>query len=185
VEVADTSALRSEAPVKFWVTLEDHSAEVEFHTEGGRLVLDLEGRRLEADFLRLPDGEVYSLLVDGRSYEVGVAPSGEGVEVTSHGSVMPVEVRHPLEKLLQSQKREGGGTAGETVNAPMPGLLVAYRVKLGDHVKAGQSVAVVEAMKMQNELTARRGGVVSELLAAERASVAAGQPLLRLKPEST
>jgi len=169
--------------VRFWVTLEDHSAEVEFHTEGGRLVLDLEGRRVEADFLRLPDGEVYSLLVDGRSYEVGVAPSGDGVDVSYHGAALPVEVRHPLEKLLQSQKHVGGGAAGETVNAPMPGLLVAYRVKVGDHVAAGQSVAVVEAMKMQNELTARRGGVVSELLASEKASVSAGQPLVRLKPE--
>jgi 3-methylcrotonyl-CoA carboxylase alpha subunit len=169
--------------VRFWVTLEDHSAEVEFHTEGGRLVLDLEGRRLEADFLRLPDGEVYSLLVDGKSYEVGVSPSGEGVDVTYHGSALPVEVRHPLEKLLQSQKRGGGGGAGETVSAPMPGLLVAYRVKQGDHVAPGQSVAIVEAMKMQNELTARRGGVVSELLASEKTSVAAGQPLLRMKPE--
>jgi biotin carboxyl carrier protein len=40
---------------------------------------------------------------------------------------------------------------------------------------------VIEAMKMQNELTARHGGVVGEILVAERASVAAGQPLLRLK----
>jgi len=181
--MGDAATLRSEALVKFWVTLEDHSAEVEFHTEGGRLVLDLEGRKLEADFLRLPDGEVYSLLVDGHSYEVGVALSGEGVDVTYHGARWPVEVRHPLEKLLQSQKRESGAAVVETVIAPMPGLLVAYRVKLGDRVEPGQSVAVVEAMKMQNELTARRGGIVSELLAAERASVAAGQPLLRLKPE--
>jgi biotin carboxyl carrier protein len=45
-------------------------------------------------------------------------------------------------------------------------------------------VAVVEAMKMQNELTARHGGVVSEILVAERESVAAGQPLMRLVPEA-
>ena len=45
--------------MKFWVTLEGHEAEVEFHTEGERLFLDTEGRRIEADFVRLPDGEVY------------------------------------------------------------------------------------------------------------------------------
>jgi len=173
--------------VKFWVTREEHSAEVEFRTEGDRLFLEIEGRRLEADFLRLPDGEVYSLLVDGRSYEVRVAatPAADGaapgLEVTVRGTVVPVEVRHPLEKLLLSQKRAGGAGGGETVAAPMPGLLVAYRVKLGDRVEPGQAVAVVEAMKMQNELVARRGGIVGELLAAERTSVSAGQPLLRLK----
>ena len=173
--------------MKFWVTREDHSAEVEFHTEGDRLFLDIEGRRLEADFLRLPDGEVYSLLVDGRSYEVRVTPlrpgddGGAGVQVTHRGTVVPVEVRHPLEKLLQSQRPEAAAGGGETVNAPMPGLLVAYRVQMGDVVAPGQPVAVVEAMKMQNELVARRGGVVSELLARERESVSAGQPLLRLR----
>lgn len=177
--------------MKFWVTREDHSAEVEFHTEGGRLILETEGRRLEADFLRLPDGEVYSLLVDGRSYEVRVAPgsAGEdgaaGLEVTLRGAVVPVEVRHPLEKLLLSQRRAGAVGGGETINAPMPGLLVAYRVKIGDKVAPGQAVAVVEAMKMQNELVARRGGIVRELLATERASVSTGQPLLKLQAEST
>jgi biotin carboxyl carrier protein len=165
--------------MKLWVTLENQSAEVEFETVGDRLILNLGERRFEADFVKLPDGQVYSLLVDGRSFEVRVAPSGDGVEVSYEGGVFPIEVRHPLEKLLLAQQK-AAGTGGETVNAPMPGLLVGYRVKLGDRVAAGQTVAVVEAMKMQNELTARRGGVVRELLVAERASVSAGQPLVKL-----
>jgi len=174
--------------VKFWITREGHSAEVEFHTEGDRLFLETEGRRVEADFLRLPDGEVYSLLVNGKSYEVRVSTTtpndGDtpGVEVTIRGNVIPVEVRHPLEKLLLSQRKAGGGSGGETITAPMPGLLVAYRVKLGERVEPGQPVAVVEAMKMQNELLARKGGVVSDLAATEKASVSAGQVLLRLRP---
>jgi propionyl-CoA carboxylase alpha chain len=165
-----------------WLTHEDHSTEVEFETVGDRLIMNLGDRRLEADFVRLPDGEVYSLLVDGRSYEVRVAPSGDGVEVTCDGTVFPVEVRHPLEKLLLAQQKSAGHGAGETILAPMPGLLVSFRVKPGDVVEAGQSVAVVEAMKMQNELHARRGGVVRELLVAERASVSQGQAVLRLGP---
>jgi biotin carboxyl carrier protein len=73
-------------------------------------------------------------------------------------------------------------TRGETVSAPMPGLVVAIRVKAGDAVEAGQSVVVVEAMKMQNELATRGAGIVQEVLVAERASVAAGQPLVRIGP---
>ncbi|TMQ73025.1 MAG: hypothetical protein E6K80_01200 [Candidatus Eisenbacteria bacterium] len=64
----------------------------------------------------------------------------------------------------------------------MPGLVVALKVKPGDVVAAGQSVAVVEAMKMQNELPARHGGVVREVLVEERDSVSAGQALVRLAP---
>lgn len=168
--------------MKFWVTLAGHEAEVDFRTVGERLLLEVEGRTLEADFRRLPDGEVYSLLIEGRSHEVRIAP-GNGVhEVTINSTTLPVEVRHPLERLLQSVQKEHGGGRGETIHAPMPGLVVAIKVAPGDVVAAGQPVIVVEAMKMQNELTARSGGVVQDVLVAERASVAAGQPLVRLGP---
>lgn len=167
--------------MKFWVTLEGREAEVEFRSTGEHVWLEVEGRRIEADFHRLPDGEVYSLLVDGRSHEVRVASAPAGLEVTIAGATVPVEVRHPLEKLVQSVARSGVASSGETVSAPMPGVVVEIRVKPGDAVAAGQAVVVVEAMKMQNELAVRHAGVVSEVLVAERAPVAAGQPLVRIK----
>jgi biotin carboxyl carrier protein len=170
--------------MRFWVTLEGRDAEVEFQTVGDRLWVETRGRRLEADFRRLPDGEVYSLLIEGRSYEVRVSQGSQGLEVTLDGATVPVEVRHPLEKLLQSSQLAARVAHGETVMAPMPGLVVSLRVRVGDRVTAGQPVVVVEAMKMQNELAARHAGIVTEVLVAERASVAAGQPLVRLKAES-
>jgi biotin carboxyl carrier protein len=170
--------------MRFWVTLEGRDAEVEFQTVGDRLWVETQGRRLEADFRRLPDGEVYSLLIEGRSYEVRVSQGSQGLEVTLDGATVPVEVRHPLEKLLQSSQLVARVAHGETVMAPMPGLVVSLRVRVGDRVTAGQPVVVVEEMKMQNELAARHAGIVTEVLVAERASVAAGQPLVRLKAES-
>jgi len=169
--------------MKFWVTLEGREAEVEFHAADGRLYLDVEGRKIEADFQRLPDGEVYSLLVDGKSHEVRVSPTGSGVDVSHGGSTFPVEVRHPLEKLLQSVQRASGASGAETISAPMPGLVVSLKVKTGDVVAAGQGVAVIEAMKMQNELVAKHGGVVEQVLVAERASVGAGTALIKIRPE--
>ena len=171
--------------MRFWVTLEGREAEVEFHATGERVWLEVEGRKLEADFRRLPDGEVYSLLIEGRSHEVRIA-AGHGVlDVTLDGAVLPVEVRHPLEKLLLATRKSVDASAGETVTAPMPGLVVAVKVRPGDRVAAGQPVVVVEAMKMQNELPTRHPGVVREVLVAVRASVAAGQPLVRLGPVAT
>jgi len=169
--------------MRLWVSLEGRDAEVEMTCEGGRMFLEMDGRRIEADFHRLPDGEVYSLLVDGRSWEVRVAPDVGVLQVTVQGVTMPVAVRHPLEKALRASERTAGAGAGETLSAPMPGVVVAVRVKPGDTVIAGQAVVVVEAMKMQNELTVRRGGVVSEVLVLERATVSAGQPLVRIRPE--
>ena len=168
--------------MKLWVTLEGRDAEVEVRLEGEHLVLETNGRRLDADFHRLPDGEVYSLLVNGRSHEVRVSPAAQGVEVSLHGVRLPVEVRHPLEKMVAATRRAAGGGEGETIQAPMPGVVVAVRVRPGDAVAAGQAVAVVEAMKMQNELAARHGGVVSAVLVRERDAVSAGQPLVRIRP---
>lgn len=168
--------------MKLWVTLDGRDEEVEFHTEGEHLWLEVAGRKLAADFHRLPDGEVYSLLVNGRSYEVRVVHTGSGIEVTHHGTTLPVEVRHPLEKFVQSSLRAAGQAGGETISAPMPGVVIAIRVRMGERVEPGQPVAIVEAMKMQNELLAVRGGVVSEIRVAERATVGAGQVLLKLAP---
>jgi len=171
--------------VKVWVTLEGREAEVTLHTTGGRLVLETDGRHIEADFERLPDGEVYSLLIDGRSHVVRVATTDVGLEVELRGMVIPVEVKHPLEKMLQASGAARGASRGETVSAPMPGVVVAVRVKPGDVVHAGQAVVVVEAMKMQNELAVVHDGVVSAVLVAERAAVSAGQALVRLTPPSS
>jgi biotin carboxyl carrier protein len=169
--------------MKLWVTLEGRDTEVEVMTEDGRLFLEMDGRRLEADIHQLPDGEVYSLLVDGRSWEVRVAPDVGVLQVTVQGVTLPVAVRHPLERTLQALERVPDARAGETVAAPMPGLVVAVRVREGERVIVGQAVVVVEAMKMQNELTVRHAGVVSEVLVAERATVSAGQPLVRIRAE--
>ena len=88
---------------------------------------------------------------------------------------------HPLEKILMSVRRTTGVSSEETISAPMPGLVVAIHVRPGDRVTPRQAIAVIEAMKMQNELAARVGGVVSDVLVAERASVSAGQALVRIR----
>lgn len=168
--------------MKFWVTQGGRDAEVEFHVEGDRLWLEIENRRIEADVRRLPDGEVYSLLIGGRSYEVHVAPTGDLLEVSLRGSTVAVEVRHPLERLLQSVQKEAGPSRAQTIVAPMPGMVVSIKVKPGDSVVAGQPVVVVEAMKMQNELAPKHAGVVREILVGERTSVSAGQVLIKLGP---
>ncbi len=71
--------------------------------------------------------------------------------------------------------RAGGGPA--QVRSPMPGKVVKVLVKLGDTVELGQSVAVVEAMKMENELRAPCAGVIAEVAVRDGVAVEAGQLL--------
>jgi len=174
---------REERTMKVWVTMAGRDAEVTFRTEGGQLMVEYGGKEFHADVVKLPDGEVYSLLVNGRSYEVRVAQEQGALGVTWSGTAMSVEVKHPLEKMLQ-QVAGAKRHRGETIMAPMPGAVVTIRVQVGDSVVPGQSVLVLEAMKMQNELAAQTAGVVREILVAEKAAVSAGTPLIKIAPHA-
>ena len=69
---------------------------------------------------------------------------------------------------------------GDEICAPMPGRIVKILVELGEHVAPNTPVVVVEAMKMENELCAEGGGVVTEIAVAPGQSVEGGAVLLRI-----
>ena len=76
------------------------------------------------------------------------------------------------------------GEAAETggLTAPMPGKVLAVHVALGQTVRRGQALAVMEAMKMEHTLHAPRDGVVAEVLHSAGEQVPEGAELLRLQP---
>ncbi|MGE5589922.1 MAG: biotin/lipoyl-containing protein [Bacillota bacterium] len=74
-----------------------------------------------------------------------------------------------------------GPVAAGAITAPLPGLVVAVKVQVGQSVAAGQVLAVLEAMKMENDITAPTAGVVKEILVEAGTTVAGGQALLVLE----
>jgi acetyl-CoA/propionyl-CoA carboxylase, biotin carboxylase, biotin carboxyl carrier protein len=99
------------------------------------------------------------------------------IEIDGRRFDVTVAVPEPPWRELARSRRErrtrgaGGGAARDAVVSPMQGTVLAVQVADGDEVSAGQVICVVEAMKMENEITAHRDGVVSEL------SVAPGEPV--------
>jgi 3-methylcrotonyl-CoA carboxylase alpha subunit len=85
-----------------------------------------------------------------------------------------IRIIHPLAHAEGAQDEKGGLTA------PMPGKVVSFAVKVGDKVKAGQTLAVMEAMKMEHTIAAPKDGEVSELLYAPGDQIAEGAELLKL-----
>jgi biotin carboxyl carrier protein len=168
--------------MKFWSQLGTRELDLEVEVREFHLDVDAGGRKLSADFVPLPDGEVYSLLIDGHVHEVAVEEVGEAIWVTIKGQRHRVIVRHPLEKTLREVRRAETKSLGEVVESPIPGLVVALKVGVGDVVPAGAAVCVVEAMKMQNELTAQAPGIVEAVHVSERQTVEAGQKLVTLRP---
>lgn len=119
---------------------------------------------------------IYSVLVEGRSYDVRVEHAHYGDFV----QVGPWRVR------LDAATRSGGaavaGASGPAkVLSKMPGRVVKLLVAEGDAVTEGQGLLVLEAMKMQNELTAPRPGTVRGLAVQEGDVVAAGAMLCRVE----
>jgi glutaconyl-CoA decarboxylase len=73
-----------------------------------------------------------------------------------------------------------GVLSGEPVTSPMPGTILKVNVNVGDAVKAGQVLMVLEAMKMENEIPSPRDGKVAQLLVSKGSTVDTGAPLLTL-----
>ncbi len=118
---------------------------------------------------------VYSILMDGSSYEAAVTETAAGLVVVIDGFRFEIDVRDPRRF---TRKAAGGAADGiATIAAPMPGKVVRVLAEAGEAVEAGQGLVVVEAMKMQNEMKAPRAGKILSLHAREGATVTAGEVL--------
>ena len=131
----------------------DHNVELSRARDGYRLHL---GERVVPANLHVEDDGSAVLTVSGHSERVLIAVRGEDVFVHMDGEAYQLRYEHPLEGLAQ---RSGGG-ADDAVRAPMPGNLVAVQVKAGDVVSRGQTLLVMESMKMETTIAAPRDGVV-------------------------
>ena len=126
--------------------------------------IEIDGKTLEVDSCMLRGGAVRSLLIDGESYESATTTTRDGMDVYISGDVFHLQVSDELWARVEESAR-GARTGIEEIVSPMPGEVIQITVDPGDTVPPGATVAVVEAMKMQNEITCSRGGTVSEIRA--------------------
>jgi biotin carboxyl carrier protein len=140
------------------------------------------GREIAADFRDVDRLGQYAVLLDGRSYAASIEESdGQRLRVNIAGAAFALEALDERERAAGELVKDRPARAAAVV-APMPGILVAVRVRPGERVAAGLAVAVLAAMKMQNELAPERDGVVEEICAEAGKPVDAGQTIVRLRP---
>src|SRR5579859_370635 len=157
------------------VTIAGKNYRVELQRSAAGWQCKLDGRELPVDVTAAQSG-VLSLLLEGKSYEVKQEISGTDTNIVVGSERFPVSLRDP--RSFRSRRSAGGADQGvKKINAPMPGKIVRILAPEGTAVQAGQSVIVIEAMKMQNELKAPKNGVVKKINVAEGAAVDAGQTL--------
>ena len=111
----------------------------------------------------------FKIRIDGKVFEA---------EVEEVGGEKAVQTTPPAAKTVQTPLSQAG--SGNSVVAPMPGKIIAIKVSKGQQVKAGDTVLILEAMKMEQEIKASISGTVSEISVSENDTVKKDQPLLLL-----
>ena len=165
--------------MKYLTTVEDQTFELEINVDGE---ISVNGVPVAIDFYPVAGQPVYSLLVNGRSYEAYVNLADEGLQVLLQGRLYPVTVEDERTKRLRESSSGQPVAKGEIqVKAPMPGLVVATLVEPGRAVEKGDLLIILESMKMQNELKAVRSGTITRVRVKAGDSVEQNQALMTLE----
>jgi biotin carboxyl carrier protein len=141
--------------------------------------ITVDGVVYELDFSVVSGQPVFSLLLDGKSYEAYIYPDEEGWEVLLQGDLFLVQVEDERERRLRAAFGGSPAQTGEFhLKAPMPGLVISIPVEEGQQIHKGQVLVILESMKMQNELKSPRDGRVARLRIKRGDSVERKQTLL-------
>jgi len=164
--------------VQYEVEVGGRVRQVVVHRTGNAFDVTVDGRSWRIDAAQV-DTHRMSLVVGdaAASYDIGFAHDA----ATSLLYVRVGNTEVPVALNGRRRRHDDGGPVGagpQRIVAPMPGRIVRVGVTPGEAVRARQTVVVIEAMKMENELRAGRDGVVGELHAQEGASVDAGALLV-------
>jgi len=166
--------------MKYATTINDKTYIIEINDDRRVLV---DGVEYAVDFESVSGQPVYSLLINGRSYEayVAAAEDTEEWQVLLHGELSSVLVEDEREKRLRQAAGGVAATSGEYhLKAPMPGLIVAVQVSEGQVVAKGDILIILESMKMQNELKCPRAGTITRIRVKAGEGVEQNQQLITI-----
>ncbi len=156
------------------VTIDGKNFRLELNRAEGRWICRLDGRVVEVDAVPARR-DVLSLRIGNLAYEVKSERVGEDLHLWVGSTRFATEIRDL--RSLRSRSRSAGDHGPKKITAPMPGKVVRLLVREGDEVNLGAGLAVVEAMKMQNEIKSPKKGRVQKILVSEGATVNAGDVL--------
>jgi biotin carboxyl carrier protein len=167
------------ATYKLRLNDQEHELEVEEHDDGLRV--RLEDVWYPLDLVRVGDSARYSLLLENRPYDVFAVEGPQGYHIVIGSRMFAISAPSPKRGRSAGGPEDIDAADGEWVlKSPMAGVVQDVRVQPGDEVESGQVVLVIEAMKMQNDLHARRAGTVKAVYVTIGQRVDQGAPLLVL-----
>ncbi|MBI4497083.1 MAG: biotin/lipoyl-binding protein [Chloroflexi bacterium] len=157
----------------------DVSVEIE-PRRGSEYRLQLEGQTLTADFAQVGGDPVYTLLLDGKSYQFFAQEENGTLVLIVDGHLYPARVLRGGAPAAAAGVTPFGTAAEQQIVAPMPGVIVDVLATVGDHVTPGTPLVVIESMKMNNQLRAPAAGTVKAVHVHQGQRVERNQVLMVL-----
>lgn len=168
--------------MEFEYIIDSETHKVTLEEKGERLIFHAGDRTLEAD-IRVISSQAFSLILEGRSHLAFVAEDKDRVYVCLGGATLTL--KRPDVEERRFERGEDAGTEGKTViKAPMPGKVVKINVAEEEAVRKNQTLAIVEAMKMENEIKSPLDGVVKKIHASPGDLVDSEKPLVEIEPKA-
>jgi biotin carboxyl carrier protein len=166
---------------RYIVTVDDVEYDIRLAHRGSDFAIEYNGASHRVAVDKLTEKK-FLLKIDNGSTEVDISRDGDGLDIFLEGKEMQVKVE-PY-NLAELRRRTGAaltGTEDKIIRAPMPGLVLSVAVKAGDTVKRGMTLAIIEAMKMENMIKSSTDGVVTEIFVSAGRAVDKNEKLLELE----
>lgn len=150
----------------------------------GKYNFRINGHDYQVDVNSVEDG-IADVTVNGTDYKVELAdavpaPAQQAARPAPQATFTAAPAPQTTAQAAQTATASAPQGKGEVVTAPLPGVILDIKVKVGDVVKAGQTVAVLEAMKMENEIEATASGTVTAVNAGKGDSVLEGAAIITI-----
>lgn len=161
------------------ININGNSSSVELLSkDGNKHQVSIDGELFEVDLVMVENG-VYSIIYKNKSYNVELIQGREPKTYTINTlyNSYDVDIMDAEAKYLRGRKHEDMDD-DSAISSPMPGKVVKILVKTGDKVKAGDTVIIISAMKMESEYKVKRDRVIKDILVKEGDTIDGHQPLI-------
>ena len=165
--------------MKYVAIINEQRFEIEIDNAG---TVQVNGEARDVDFLNL-GGSLFSVITENRSFEAVIDDDEDKVAVMMTGRLFEAQVLDERAMLMMQRRGAQTSSSGE-VHAPMPGLIVEVSAAPGQSVAPGDTLIILESMKMQNELKSPSAGEVSAIHVEAGQAVDKNDLLVEIKPPS-
>lgn len=166
--------LRIVKDTSFLFEVDDEIYEVELTSEfkgSMPISMKISGKPVKMEFNEANEKVPFPIKIDGKTFKVQYEVA-ERIIPKIMEPTLPALVREGLREIVVEE---------DAVTAPMPGIVLSLKVNVGDSVKVGDGICILESMKMENEITVQKAGVVKEIRVYEGASIKRGEPIAIIK----